>query len=54
MLRNLDENGIVRVGTYVRPGDVLVGKVLAQVEDRAFTPEEKLLHAIFGRASART
>ena len=27
MLRNLDENGVVQVGTYVRPGDVLVGKV---------------------------
>ena len=34
-LRNLDENGIVRVGTYVRPGDILVGKVSPKIEDRA-------------------
>ncbi len=48
-LRNLDENGIVRVGTYVRPGDILVGKV-APKSKTELTPEEKLLHAIFGRA----
>ena len=48
-LRNLDENGIVRVGTYVRPGDVLVGKVSPKSKTE-LTPEEKLLHAIFGRA----
>ena len=30
-LRNLDENGIVRIGTYVKPGDILVGKVVAEV-----------------------
>ena len=35
MLRNLDENGIVRVGTYVRPGDILVGKVSPKSQDRA-------------------
>jgi DNA-directed RNA polymerase subunit beta len=49
MLRNLDENGIVRVGTYVRAGDVLVGKVSPKSKTE-LTPEEKLLHAIFGRA----
>lgn len=49
MLRNLDEQGIVRVGTYVRPGDVLVGKVTPRAKTE-LTPEEKLLHAIFGRA----
>ena len=49
MLRNLDENGIVRVGTYVTPGDVLVGKVSPKSKTE-LTPEEKLLHAIFGRA----
>jgi len=49
MLRNLDENGIVRVGTYVRPGDILVGKVSPKSKTE-LTPEEKLLHAIFGRA----
>jgi len=48
-LRNLDENGIVRVGTYVRPGDILVGKVTPKSKTE-LTPEEKLLHAIFGRA----
>jgi DNA-directed RNA polymerase subunit beta len=48
-LRNLDEGGIVRVGTYVRPGDILVGKVSPKSKTE-LTPEEKLLHAIFGRA----
>jgi len=49
MLRNLDETGIVRVGTYVRAGDILVGKVSPKSKTE-LTPEEKLLHAIFGRA----
>ena len=49
LLRNLDESGIVRVGTYVEPGDVLVGKVSPKSKTE-LTPEEKLLHAIFGRA----
>ena len=48
-LRNLDENGIIRVGTYVRPSDILVGKVSPKSKTE-LTPEEKLLHAIFGRA----
>jgi len=48
-LRNLDDNGIVRVGTYVKPGDILVGKVAPKSKSE-LTPEEKLLHAIFGRA----
>ena len=48
-LRNLDETGIVRVGTYVRPGEILVGKVSPKSKTE-LTPEEKLLHAIFGRA----
>ena len=48
-LRNLDETGIVRVGTRVRPGDILVGKVAPKSKSE-LTPEEKLLHAIFGRA----
>ena len=47
--RNLDENGIVRIGTYVLPGDILVGKVSPKSKSE-LTPEEKLLHAIFGRA----
>jgi DNA-directed RNA polymerase subunit beta len=48
-LNNLDDNGIVRVGTFVHPGDILVGKVSPKSRSE-LTPEEKLLHAIFGRA----
>ena len=48
-LNNLDDYGIVRVGTFVRPGDILVGKVSPKSRSE-LTPEEKLLHAIFGRA----
>jgi len=48
-LRNLDETGIVRIGTKVKPGDILVGKVSPKSKSE-LTPEEKLLHAIFGRA----
>ena len=48
-LRHLDEDGIVRIGTRVNPGDVLVGKVSPKAKSE-LTPEEKLLHAIFGRA----
>jgi len=48
-LNNLDEFGIVRVGTFVKPGDILVGKVSPKSRSE-LTPEEKLLHAIFGRA----
>jgi DNA-directed RNA polymerase subunit beta len=48
-LRNLDEKGIVREGTRVAPGDILVGKVSPKSKTE-LTPEEKLLHAIFGRA----
>ncbi len=49
MLRHLDELGVVQVGTRVRPGDTLVGKVSPKAKTE-LTPEEKLLHAIFGRA----
>ncbi len=48
-LRNLDESGIVRIGTEVGPGDILVGKVSPKSKSE-LSPEEKLLHAIFGRA----
>jgi len=48
-LSNLDEYGIVRIGTFVNPGDILVGKVSPKSKSE-LTPEEKLLHAIFGRA----
>ncbi len=46
-IRNLDENGIIRVGAYVKPGDILVGKVTPKGEPTE-TPEFRLLHAIFG------
>ena len=48
-LRYLDENGIVRVGTRVGPNDIMVGKVSPKSKSE-LSPEEKLLHAIFGRA----
>jgi DNA-directed RNA polymerase subunit beta len=49
LLRNLDENGVIRVGAKVGPGDILVGKVSPKSKSE-LSPEEKLLHAIFGRA----
>ncbi|MFN3813793.1 MAG: DNA-directed RNA polymerase subunit beta [Aquificaceae bacterium] len=50
VLVHLDEFGIVRIGTYVKPGDILVGKVTPKGEQQ-LTPEEKLLQAIFGEKS---
>lgn len=47
MLKNLDEDGIVRIGAEVNAGDILVGKVTPKGETDQ-TPEEKLLRAIFG------
>jgi len=47
VLRNLDENGIVRIGAHVKSGDILVGKVAPKGETQ-LSPEEKLLKAIFG------
>jgi DNA-directed RNA polymerase subunit beta len=47
-LRNLAEDGVIRVGTRVAPGDILVGKVVPKSKSE-LSPEEKLLHAIFGR-----
>ncbi len=46
-LKDLDENGIIRIGAEVRPGDILVGKVTPKGETE-LTSEEKLLRAIFG------
>ncbi|MFC4651968.1 DNA-directed RNA polymerase subunit beta [Lactococcus nasutitermitis] len=46
-LRNLDENGIIRIGAEVKDGDILVGKVTPKGETDP-TPEERLLRAIFG------
>ncbi|MBI2593014.1 MAG: DNA-directed RNA polymerase subunit beta, partial [Candidatus Colwellbacteria bacterium] len=46
-LKNLDEEGIVRIGAEVQGGDILVGKISPKGESE-FTPEERLLRAIFG------
>lgn len=46
-LRNLDEDGIVRIGAEVEPGDILVGKITPKGETE-LTPEERLLRSIFG------
>jgi len=46
-LRDLDDSGIIRIGAYVKAGDILVGKVTPKGETQ-LTPEEKLLRAIFG------
>jgi DNA-directed RNA polymerase subunit beta len=47
--KNLDEGGVIRIGTKVGPGDILVGKVAPKSKSE-LTPEEKLLYAIFGKA----
>lgn len=51
-LKNLDEEGIVRIGAEVRSGDILVGKVTPKGETQ-LTPEERLLRSIFWRESKR-
>ena len=50
-LRNLDHQGIVRIGAEVKPGDILVGKVTPKSETE-LVPEERLLRAIFGEKSS--
>ncbi|MDR3236399.1 MAG: DNA-directed RNA polymerase subunit beta [Prevotellaceae bacterium] len=45
--RNLDENGIIRIGANIEPGDVMIGKITPKGESDP-SPEEKLLRAIFG------
>ncbi|TLX75710.1 DNA-directed RNA polymerase subunit beta [Labilibacter sediminis] len=45
--KDLDENGLIRVGAHVKPGDILIGKITPKGESDP-TPEEKLLRAIFG------
>jgi len=45
--RNLDENGLIRIGAHVGPGDILIGKITPKGESDP-SPEEKLLRAIFG------
>jgi DNA-directed RNA polymerase subunit beta len=46
-LRNLDEDGVIRIGAEVRSGDILVGKITPKGETQ-LTPEERLLRSIFG------
>jgi DNA-directed RNA polymerase subunit beta len=48
-LMSLDEDGLINVGTYVKPGDILVGKISPKSKTE-LSSEERLLHAIFGRA----
>ncbi len=50
-LKNLDESGIIRLGAYIKPNDILVGKVTPKGESQ-LTPEEKLLRAIFGEKAS--
>ena len=45
--KNLDENGIIRIGANIKPGDILIGKITPKGESDP-SPEEKLLRAIFG------
>lgn len=50
-LRNLDPDGIIRIGAEVKPGDILVGKITPKSETE-LSPEERLLRAIFGEKAA--
>jgi len=45
--KNLDENGLIRIGAHIKPGDILIGKITPKGESDP-SPEEKLLRAIFG------
>src|SRR5438445_2803002 len=47
LLKDLDESGVIRIGAYIKQGDIIVGKVTPKGETQ-LTPEEKLLRAIFG------
>jgi len=51
LVKNLDENGVIRTGAHVEPDDILVGKVSPKGETE-LTPEERLLKAIFGEKAA--
>ncbi|MFH1416123.1 MAG: DNA-directed RNA polymerase subunit beta, partial [Elusimicrobiota bacterium] len=52
-LGNLDENGVIRVGAFIRPKDILVGKVTPKGRTR-YTPEVRLLKTIFGKKAEET
>jgi len=47
-LRNLDKNGVVRVGSHIKSGDILVGKITPKSTGIDLSPEEKLMRALFG------
>ena len=51
LLVNLGEDGIIRIGAEVKPGDILVGKITPKSETE-LAPEERLLRAIFGEKAA--
>ncbi len=51
-IKNLDENGIIRIGASVQEGDILIGKITPQSEATNLSPENKLLQAIFGAKAA--
>lgn len=50
-LKNLDHDGVIRIGAEVKPGDILVGKITPKSETE-LAPEERLLRAIFGEKAA--
>ncbi len=50
-LKNLDEDGVIRIGAEIKPGDILVGKITPKSETE-LSPEERLLRAIFGEKAA--
>lgn len=52
-LKDLDEEGIIRIGAEVRPGDILVGKVTPKGETE-LSPEERLLRAIFSERRGKS
>ena len=53
LLKHLDDNtGIVKIGSYVRPGDYLVGKVMPKGED-SISPEERLIRELFGETAGQ-
>ncbi|MCK4357656.1 MAG: DNA-directed RNA polymerase subunit beta [Candidatus Cloacimonetes bacterium] len=47
-LRNLDKNGVVRIGSHIKAGDILVGKITPKSSGIDLSPEEKLMRALFG------
>ncbi|WGH25172.1 MAG: DNA-directed RNA polymerase subunit beta, partial [Candidatus Shikimatogenerans bostrichidophilus] len=50
-LENLDDNGIIKIGATVKPGDILIGKIIPK-EETYITPEQKLLKSIFGNKAS--